>query len=202
VEREQPEVDQRTGRRLAAGRHQVLLRQMPAARPDQQGRGPLAERVVPAVGGLVGDGPAYGVDQVGLPLDLVAPGGTVGVLEVGHEPLRARVERVDHQLAVGRTGDLHPAVGVVGPGRRHPPVAAADVGGLRQEVGRRRAGPAGRDQLPPAGVEPVVQFAEERQRLGGQYLGAAALAQVGVVDGAQRHGATPRIDASSRVIGW
>ncbi len=43
-------------------------------------------------------------------LDLVLPGRRVRVLEVGHEALGARVERVDDQLAVGRAGDLDAAV--------------------------------------------------------------------------------------------
>ena len=48
------------------------------------------------------------------------PGRRVRVLEVGHEHLRARVEGVDHHLAVDRAGDLDAAVLQLGRRRRRP----------------------------------------------------------------------------------
>ena len=49
--------------------------------------------------------------------------------------MRARVERVDDHLAVGRAGDLHPAVLQVGGHGRDRPLRLPDVPGLGQEVG-------------------------------------------------------------------
>ena len=46
------------------------------------------------------------------------------------KPRGARVERVDHHLAVGRPGDLHPPVLEVRRRRRDPPVALAHLAGL------------------------------------------------------------------------
>ena len=120
VEEVQAEVDQRTDQRRAVDR-EVLLRQVPAARPGDDD-GELA--VVQPVGLAVliqGDGPADGVAQVDLPGDHVRPGRGVGVLQVGQPDLGAGIQRVDRHLAVGRAGDLHPAVGEVVRNRRDGP---------------------------------------------------------------------------------
>ena len=138
VEGVEAEVHERARDRLAVER-QVLLRQMPAARADEQRGRVLDQFVVAAVGAVVGDRALDRVDQVQVALDLVAPGGGVGVLEVGHEALGAAVERVDDELAVGRAGDLRAPVLVVRPRRRDLPVAVADLLGLLQEAGRRAA---------------------------------------------------------------
>ena len=79
------------------------------ARAHEQHGGVLAQPYcLPLL--LVLDLAADGVRQVHLPADHVRPRGRVGVLEVGHEPARARVQRVDDHLAAGRPGDLHAAV--------------------------------------------------------------------------------------------
>ena len=109
--------------------------------------------------------------------------GRVGVLEVGHEAARAGVQRVDHELAVGRTGDLHPAVGVVGAGRGDPPGALADLPRLGEEVERparlQRGVALGSrgEQLAPPGAETAVQLLQERERVGAQDLGARPLVE-------------------------
>ena len=144
VEGVEPEVHERAGDGLAVERD-VLLGQVPAARPHQQRRRVVDQFVVAAVGAVVGDRALDRVDQVHVALDLVAPGRRVRVLEVGHEALGAAVERVDDELAVGRAGDLRPPVLVVGPRRRDLPVAVADL--LRSPRGsptarRARSGPA------------------------------------------------------------
>src|SRR5258708_17826522 len=118
----------------------MLVVEVPAAWPYQQGGRTIDELVVPAVGGVVGDGRVDGVDQVEVALHLVAPGGAVRVLEVGHETAGPRVERVDDHLPVGRPGDLDPAVRVVVAGWRDLPVGVADVCGVGQEAGRRGPG--------------------------------------------------------------
>src|SRR5262249_140063 len=61
--------------------------------------------------------------EVPLPLDDVRPGRRARVLEVAHEDLRARVERVDQHLAVGRAGDLDAPVLQVDARRRDLPGA-------------------------------------------------------------------------------
>ena len=45
-----------------------------------------------------------------LSCDQVVPSGAVGVLKVGHVHVGPAVQRIDHHLAVGRSGDLNAAV--------------------------------------------------------------------------------------------
>ena len=114
--------------------------------------------------------------HVPLPLDDVLPGRRVRVLEVGHEDARARVERVDHHLAVDRAGDLAAAVAEIGRGLGDPPLAVADVRRLRQEA-RQRARvelelplvpPL--EQLAPPRIQLAVQARDEVERLAGEDL--------------------------------
>ena len=108
--------------------------------------------------------------EVDLPLDAVLPGGRVGVLEVGHEDARARVERVDDHLAIHRPGDLDAAVLQIGRDRRDGPCALADLARLRQEVVARASVErcltfdALLQELDAAVVELAVQRGEEGQR--------------------------------------
>ncbi len=89
----------------------MLLRQVPAARPDEQGRELLAERVrLARVRILERDGAPDRVAQIELALDHVGPARRARVLEVGHVDVRARVERIDNHFAIDRAGDLDPAV--------------------------------------------------------------------------------------------
>ena len=120
VEHVQAEVEQAAGDRLAVD-EQMALREVPAARADEQRRRIVVQAVALAVVLLERDRPFQRVDQVLLALDHVRPGRRVRVLEVGHEHARARVERVDHHLAVGRPGDLDAAVLQVGRRLRDPP---------------------------------------------------------------------------------
>ena len=148
------EIEEAAGHRLAVD-DEVLLRQMPAARADEQDRGPGGELVFLAalrVGEVDLVGPA--VLEVDLALDLVFPGRRVGILEIGHEDLGAGVQRVDDHLAVGRAGDLDAAVLKVGGDRRDLPVAVADVLRLGQEIGQRAGiedGPDARRGAPAGG---------------------------------------------------
>ena len=80
------------------------------------------------------------VAQVELALDHVVPGRRVGVLEVGHEPVGARVQRVDDHLAVGRPGDLHPALLAAGSG----------AGATVQSSSRTEAVPGRKSSCSPA----------------------------------------------------
>ena len=129
---------------------------MPAARPHEQHRRIVAERVL-LLARVERDRPLERIGQVPLALDAVRPGRRVRVLEVGHEHARTRVERVDHHLAVDRARDLDPPVGDLVRRRRHPPVAGAHLRRLRQEIRQlagieplRPHGPRARATRPPA----------------------------------------------------
>jgi len=123
----------------------VLFRKVPAARADEQHRRLVVQRIVPTGFGIVeGDLPPHCVAEVHLPFDQIVPARRRRVLEIGHVDVGPAIERVDHHLAVGRTGDLDTAVHDVARDRRHPPVAVADRLGLGREIG-----------LPP-GIEPAL----------------------------------------------
>ena len=155
----------------------VLLVEVPAARPDHQRGGVLVERVLLALGAGVLDRAADRVAQVDLALERGVPGGRVRVLEVGHEHLRAGVERVDDHLAIDRAGDLDAAVVQVGRDRARPasrPRGCSPVSGRKSGSSPRvepglDLRPAGQ-QLPPPAVEGPVQLGHERQGLGREDL--------------------------------
>jgi hypothetical protein len=180
VEEVEPEVEEAAGDRLAVDEH-VPLGEVPAARAHEQHRRVVSE----AIGLLPGvelDRALDRVRQVRLALDAVAPGRRVGVLEVGHEAARARVERVDDHLAVDRPGDLHAPVLQVGRHGRHAPVALAHLARLGKEVGElavvqpRLALRAGGEESVPRAVEASVQLGDECQRVGAQDLLVTPLA--------------------------
>ena len=94
---------------------------------------------------------AHRVAQVDLAFDQIVPAGRVGVLEIRHVDIGAAIERVDHHLAVDRTGDFDAAVEQILGQRRHGPIRLADALGLRREIG------------PPAGIEPGLGLGPELQ---------------------------------------
>ena len=174
------EIKQRAGHFLAVD-GDMPLGQMPAARADHQHRRIVLEGV-----GLSGrrigevDLARPTVFEIGLALDHVGEHRRGGVLEIGHEDLRARVQRVDNHLAVNRAGDLDPAVEKVGGDRGDLPVAVADRFRLGEKV-RQLAGVevflathSPREQLEPLPVEAPVQAGQERQRLGVEDFGLPA----------------------------
>ena len=180
VEEVQPGVEQAGGHRRPVDQH-VLVVQVPAARAHEQRGGLLAEAVLAPVGAGELDRAIDRVGQVHVAVDHVGPRRRQRVLEVGHEPARAGVQRVDDHLAVDGPGDLDAAVAQVGRGWSDLPVALADLARLGQEVhalagGQPRAPLAARgEQLAPAAVERAVQPGDERERLVGQHLGLAPL---------------------------
>src|SRR5207249_10614430 len=95
-----------------------------------QGRRVRVERVALALRAHIPDRARHGVAQVLLADQVVLPGGRVRVLEVGHEHVRAGIERVDYHLPVHGTGDLDAPLEQVGTDRRDGPVALADVARL------------------------------------------------------------------------
>ena len=175
VEHVEREVED-AGRDRVAVDQDVLLEQVPAARAHEQGRQVLAERVVLAAA-RQRDGAVDRVAQVDLTLDRVLPGRRVRVLEVGHEHLRAGVQRVDDHLAVHRPGDLGATVLEVGGGGCDlPRRVVADALGLGQEVrelaGVQAGGPLypRLEQLAPARLEGPVQLRHQGERVGGKDL--------------------------------
>ncbi len=168
VEQVQAEVDERAGHRLAVDQ-QVLLVEVPAARAHQQ-RGDLRiEAVLLAVGIRERNLAGHGIAQVDLPLHDVVPGRRERVLAVRHENFRARVQRVDHHLAIGRAGDLDAPVLQVGGNARDAPLRLAHFGGLGQEIGEHAIvqallqGRARRQQLDDAIAEAPRQVGYELQ---------------------------------------
>jgi hypothetical protein len=124
------------------------------------------------------------------------------VLEVGHEPAGARVQRVDDHLAIDGAGDLHATIPVVGRSGRDLPVALADRLGLGEEVERlARSDPRAAlrprvEQLAAASLEAIVQRAHERQRVVGEH----AVDRRGGED-VDGHGFLPWMDAARTSIG-
>ena len=174
AEEVEAEVEQ-AGRDRRAVDLEVPLLEVPAARTHEQRRRLVVQRVL-LLARIQGDRPLERVREIHLAFDAVLPGRRVGVLEVGHEHLGARVERVDHHLPVDRARDLDPAVLDL---RRHgldAPVALADVPRLGQEVRQLtvaqplRAGLPRREQLPAPRAELALQAGQERARVFGEDL--------------------------------
>ena len=120
------------------------------------------------------DAPAYGIAEVDLAFNHVGPGRAVGVLEVRHESGGARVERVDHHLAVGRPGDLDATVQQIFRLRCDRPFLGAKRSGFRNEIGEfagvkfSLARRAPREQVLAARFEGAMQFRDEGQGRGCQ----------------------------------
>ena len=134
VEEIEAEIEQRARHRLAIDQ-QVLLDQVPAARPHQQHGNLVVEPIRLGRRRIVeGDRASDGVAQVDLAVDQVGPGRRRGILEIRHEARSAGIERVDHHLAVGRTGDLDAAVEQIVGNRRDLPILFANMPRMRQEI--------------------------------------------------------------------
>src|SRR5690606_22414385 len=97
-------------------------------------------------------------------------------LEVGHEDLRARVERVDDHLAIDGAGDLDPTIQQVRRNGSDAPFRLSDLLRLGQEVGQltgvvaRLALGACAKELEAPRVEAAMQLGKEVQSLPGQDL--------------------------------
>src|SRR6185437_14368042 len=109
VEEVEREIEDTPRDRASVDDH-VLLGKVPAARPNEERRDLLVEPVGPALGRDVVDAAPDRVPEVDLPLNVVLPARRVRVLEIGHEHLRAGVERIDDHLAVDRSGDLDASI--------------------------------------------------------------------------------------------
>ena len=175
VEQVETEVYERTRYRLAVDL-QVLLGQVPAARPDDQRRDRRIQPVDTTV--RVGELNAarHRIAQVELSADHVVPGRRHRVLAIRHEHPCAGIERIDDHLAIGRTGDLDPAVLEIGRRDGDPPVAVADRASFRQEIRQAAAidlnlpRHAPREQFRYPGPEPAREIGYETQRAARQDL--------------------------------
>ena len=171
---EKPEVEQRPRDGLALDL-QVLLVEVPAARAQNHHRGLFLQAVALAVL-LEADGAPHRVAQVDLPLHHVVPGRAVRILEVRHEGGRARIERVDHHLALGGTGQLDAAIEQVLRLRRDAPVLLSYLLGVGEKI-RQLAqvefllpGSAAREQFLALRFESPMQSRDEIERLLGEDL--------------------------------
>ena len=149
----------------------MRLDQVPASWSHDQLGHLLAQPIGLALGRVEGERPAHGVDERGLPTDDVRPRRRQRVLEVGHEDARPGVQRVDHHLGLGRSGDLDAPVVEVGRCRGHGPVGLADLVGRSQEVQplpgiqRRLTLVAAMQQVQTQRPEPALEVRDERERL-------------------------------------
>src|SRR2546430_3791610 len=155
-----------------AGDFDVLLGQVPAARPHEQRGERRVQLVFLAFCRDVVDPAPDRVAQVDVALDVVVPFRRIGVLEVGHEYARARIESVDDHLAIDRSGDLDATVPDVYGNLGASPARLADRARFRQEAGQlagvELALPcrASREQLRATPAERALQFGRESERLG------------------------------------
>ena len=128
------DVDQRRGDRFAVD-HEMSFDEVQAARPDDQRRRSLVEPIgFPALGIVPVDRASHGVAQIRLAGEHVRPRRRGGILEIRHEDVGARVESVDHHLAVSRPRDLDDASLQISWSRRNTPVARANRRGAGEEI--------------------------------------------------------------------
>ena len=175
MEEEQPEVEQRPRYGLAVDVH-VLLIEVPAARARNQHRGPVLQAVSLAAL-LEADGAPHCVAQVDLPIHHVVPGRAVCILEVRHEGGGARIQRIDHHLAVGGAGELDAAVEQVLRLRRYTPLLLSYFPGVWKKIRQRAAvefflpRSAAREQVLAPRLEMPMQIRYEIERFPGEDLG-------------------------------
>ncbi len=173
VEEEHCEVENAAADALTVNGYMLLV-EMPATRTNLQ-RGDLVVELVFLAGFVLErQFAADGLVHVDLALDLVVPVRGVGILEVGHVRIGARVEGVDDHLGFDRAGDFDAAAVQ---GRRHwrnLPVAFANGFGFGQEIGHfaavdaRLARDARFQQFLATAFEGAVQLGDEGQRIVGE----------------------------------
>src|SRR5579863_1148083 len=107
---------------------------MPAAGADQQRGGLVIQLVTLAFGAGIFDGPVHRVAQIDVAIEVVRPGGRIGVFEISHENVRAAVEGVDDHFPVDRPGDFYAAIHQVLRNGSDAPFLLTDRGGLGKKI--------------------------------------------------------------------
>ena len=170
LQKKEREIEERAGDRFSVDQR-VGFVEMPAARADQQRGSAGIQLVLFALRAAEADVAAHGVAQIDLAVDIVVPGGRIGVLEIGHEDLRAGIEGVDHHLALYGAGDFDAAIEQISRNRHDRPVAFANGCGLGQKIGQRTGINVGLpldaagQQFLPALLEFLVQLGNQQQRV-------------------------------------
>ena len=155
----------------------MLFVQVPSARPHHQRRQLGAQLILLSFRTLVPDRSTNRVPQILLSFNIVAPGRRIRVLEIRHENIGARVQRVDDHLAIDRSGNFHAAIQQVLRNRRHLPLALANFGRLRQKIRELAVidfllhGSPPRQQFLPPRFESSRQFRQECLRFRGKNFG-------------------------------
>src|SRR5579871_536335 len=171
VKEVQAEIEERCRDRLSF-HQEVLLDEVPSAWAHHEDRGILTDLVALAFGTGISDSPVDGVAQIRLAFDDVLPRRRIGIFEIGHEDLRARVQRVDDHFPIRWAGDFDAAVHQVGGAGRDLPRSGTDLGSLGRKSGLLALvdlmlpGLTRLQQSPPSGLELRGQFDEELDSLG------------------------------------
>jgi len=135
VEQVQPKVKDAARHRFAVV-GDMLFVQMPATDTHRQHCRLVVEAIDRAVFGGERNRTADGVAQIDLTLHDVVPQRRIGVFEVRHKDLGARVEGVDDHLAVDGAGDFGAAIAEVRWDWCDLPIVGPDVCGLGVEIGQ------------------------------------------------------------------
>ena len=152
---------------LAIGaRH--ALDQVPASRPDEQRRDLVVQPVRAPSAVVCVSVPRTASRSAAWPPTTFVERRREGVLEIGHEHVRTRVERVDHHARLGRARDLHPAALEVGRGRGYTKIGLGRCPERRPLAGveRRLALDARREQRTPARRELALEALDQVERIG------------------------------------
>src|SRR5580692_6985292 len=97
----------------------MLFVEMPSSRPHHQRCRIRASLILLSLRTLIANRSSNRVPQIVLTFDIVAPGGSVRILEVRHKDTGARVQGVDDHLAIDRAGNFHATIEKVFWDRRH-----------------------------------------------------------------------------------
>ncbi len=150
---------------------QMDLLEMPSPWPHKQ-RGDLVAKLVHLARlGFEANRLADRVIGIDLPVKHVLPTRRVGVLKIGHKRRGARVESIDHHLALDRPGDFDPTIPQIGRWRGNPPLGRAHVGGFWQKSGKHTlvdlslAIGTTSEQLQPSLVEATMERRQKRRSL-------------------------------------
>ncbi len=160
---------------------EMFLRQMPAARTHHQHGGVRLHVVVLALRRGELDRAGDRVAQVALAVEQAFERRRRRILEIGHEHLRAGVQRVDDHLAIDRPGDLDAAVLQCGGNRARrchseSRIVAVSVRKSGSSPASKRAcrSARARQQRQTTPVEPMMQIGQERARRVGQRISRSA----------------------------